>query len=164
MNTSIPDASPAVPATDSSADAAANTPPVSPAHNARSLLKLLQTDFPVFRDCLPLAIGIDKQLLARRPDLDRKVLRIALGIHTNSLRYIKTMAKATTTSRFDLDGKPTDEVTDTHRQHATETLRERSKKDADRRKAEREAEVAATAERQRTEKLGQLVAKFGRGN
>jgi ProP effector len=133
------------------------SPTPAPAHNGRSLLKALQEEFPVFRECLPLAIGIDKQLLVRRPDLDRKVLRIALGIHTHSLRYLKTMSKAT--ARFDLDGNSADEVTDTHRSHASETLRDRSKKEAERRKAQREAEAA---EQQRTEKLGQLVAKFGR--
>lgn len=133
------------------------------------MLKALQAEFPVFGECMPLAIGIDKQLLARRPDLDRKVLRIALGMHTHSLRYLKAMAKAT--KRFDLDGNSTDEVADTHRAHALETLRERSKKEDERRKAQRVAEVAAesvrlaeAAERQRTEKLGQLVARFGREN
>jgi ProP effector len=108
---------------------------------------------------MPLAIGIDKQLLARIPDLDRKLLRIALGIHTHSLRYLRAMEKATV--RFDLEGNATDAVTDTHRAHAAKTISERFKKDAERRKAQREAEAQA---RQRTEKLGQLVEKFGRSN
>jgi ProP effector len=43
----------------------------------RSLLKQLQTQFPAFRDFLPLSIGIDKQLLAVLPDLDRKTMRTA---------------------------------------------------------------------------------------
>ena len=143
----------------------------SPVLSARTLVKSLQEEFPAFRDSLPLAIGIDKQLLARRPDLDRKILRIALGMHTNSLRYIKVMAKATT--RFDLDGNAGDALTDEHRKHAVETLRERSKKEAERRKVQREAETAQrqaesaqreaeAAERQRAQKLSQLVAKFGR--
>ncbi len=131
--------------------------PVSPVMTARSLLKTLQTEFPVFRDCQPLSIGIDKQLLAQRPDLDRKILRVALGMHTNSLRYLKATAKAAT--RFDLDGKPADVLTEVHRAHAVETLRERAKNDAERRRLEREA---AAAERLRAEKLGQLVARFGR--
>lgn len=137
-----------------------NTPDTtpSPVQNARALSKELQEKFAVFRDCMPLAIGIDKQLLARIPALDRKLLRIALGIHTNSLRYLKVMEKATL--RFDLDGNAADEVTDVHRAHAAKVISERFKKDAERRKAQREAEVQA---RQRTEKLGQLVEKFGRG-
>ena len=46
--------------------------PANPDLTPRSLLKRLQTDFPVFRDCQPLAIGIDKQLQARlQPVLGR---------------------------------------------------------------------------------------------
>lgn len=135
------------------------TPEAAPALSPRALLKKLQADFAVFRDCQPLAIGIDKQLLARVPNLERKVLRVALGIHTNSLRYLKVMEKATV--RFDLDGNTTDEVTDTHRAYASEAVRERLKKEAEKRRAEREA---AAAERQRTEKLDQLLAKFGRNS
>jgi len=131
------------------------TPIPAPTQTARTLLKELQEKFAVFREYMPLAIGIDKQLRARLPELDRKVLRSALDIHTNSLRYLKGMEKATV--RFDLDGNTADEVTDTHRAHASEILRERFKKAAAQRKAEREAEEAA---RQSAEKLNQLAAKF----
>ncbi len=130
-------------------------PPVNPGLNARVLLKTLQETFPVFRECSPLVIGIDKQLLERLPDVDRKTLRIALGMHTHSLRYLKTMEKAT--QRLDLDGNAGAEVMATHRSHATEVLRERFRKDAERRQALREAEAQ---ERQRSEKLRQLVDKF----
>jgi len=134
-----------------------SSPATTPGQSARVLLKSLQTSFPVFNDYAPLAIGIDKQLLTRLPDLERKVLRIALGMHTNSLRYLKTMEKAT--HRLDLDGNVGDEVTPEHRKHAAETLRERFKKEAERRKAQREADVL---ERQRTEKLNLLMEKFGK--
>ena len=133
----------------------------APAPSARSLLKQLQQQFPAFRDCLPLAIGIDKQLIARLPDVNRKVLRIALGMHTNSLRYLKAMEKAT--ERFDLEGKVDGEVTETHRSHAAQTVRERLKKEADQRRAERAAQQAEEARRQSEEKLHQLAAKFSRG-
>jgi ProP effector len=123
--------------------------------SARTVLKALQEKFAVFRDYMPLAIGIDKQLRTRLPDLDRKLLRSALGIHTNSLRYLKAMEKATV--RFDLDGNTADEVTEAHRAHASETLRERFKKVAAQRKLQREAEEAA---RQSAEKLNQLAEKF----
>lgn len=139
-------------------------PPENPIQNARALLKTLQESFSVFRDYSPLAIGIDKQLLARLSSIDRKTLRIALGMHTHSLRYLKTMEKAT--HRLDLDGNSGDEVTEIHRSHATEVLRERFKKDAERRRAQREAEAlerkAEELERQRIEKLSQLVEKFGK--
>jgi len=133
------------------------TPPANPVQNARALLKTLQERFPVFRECSPLVIGIDKQLHERLPGVDRKTLRIALGMHTHSLRYLKAMEKAT--HRLDLDGNTGAEVIATHRSHATEVLRERFRKDAERRQALREAEAQ---ERQRSEKLRQLVEKFDR--
>ncbi|NHZ34299.1 ProQ/FINO family protein [Massilia rubra] len=132
----------------------------APAQSARSLLKQLQQQFPAFRDCLPLAIGIDKQLLARVPGLDRKTMRAALGIHTGSLRYLRAMEKATV--RYDLDGVAGAEVTDIHRTHAKETLQQRFKKEAERKKAERDAAQADEANRLRQEKLLQLASKFSR--
>ena len=124
---------------------------------ARALLKTLQETFPVFRDYSALAIGIDKLLLTQQPDLERKVLRLALGMHTNSARYLKTMEKAR--HRVDLAGNVVAEVPEEHRKHASEVIRERFKKDAERRKALREAEAL---EKQRAEKLSQLVEKFGK--
>jgi ProP effector len=132
----------------------------APGLSARALLKQLQQQFPAFRNCLPLAIGIDKQLLARVPGLDRKTMRAALGIHTGSLRYLRAMEKATV--RYDLDGQPGAEVTDTHRKHAKEVLQQRFKKEADRKKAEREAAAAEEANRLRQEKLQALASKFSR--
>ncbi|MDO8933896.1 MAG: ProQ/FINO family protein [Rhodocyclaceae bacterium] len=141
-----------------------STTPPTPFQTARALLKEFQEKFAVFRDAKPLAIGIDKQILERLPELDRKVLRTALRLHTGSVRYLKEMAKAT--ARVDLDGNPAGEVPEEHRAHATETLRERFKKDAEQRKAQRAAEeaqrAAEKAEQLRAEKLSQLTAKFSR--
>ncbi|WP_229414207.1 ProQ/FINO family protein [Zemynaea arenosa] len=148
-NNSLADAPAGTPAAD-----AAATPSASP----RQLLKQLQDQFPAFKNCLPLAIGIDKQILARMPDVDRKVMRTALGIHTGSMRYLRAMEKATV--RFDLDGNAGEEVTETHRAHAKETLQQRFKKEAERKKAEREAAKAEEAARQRQEKLAALASKF----
>jgi ProP effector len=126
----------------------------------RALLKLLQQDFPAFRNCLPLAIGIDKQVVARLPGVNRKIMRAALGIHVGSMRYLRAMEKATV--RYDLDGNAGVEVSDTHRQHAKELLQERFKKEAERKKAERDAAVQEEAERKRQEKLQQLATKFSK--
>jgi len=147
------------------ASAPAAAPAQAPAQaaapqSARSLLKQLQQQVPAFRNCLPLAIGIDKQILARMPEVDRKTMRAALGIHTGSLRYLRVMEKAT--QRFDLDGNPGDEVTETHRAHAKEVLQQRFKKEAERKKAERDAAQAEEANRLRQEKLQQLASKFSR--
>ena len=130
------------------------------AQSPRALLKHLQQQFVAFRNCLPLAIGIDKQVLARMPGLNRKTMRAALGIHTGSMRYLRAMEKATV--RYDLDGNPGAEVTDTHRQHAKELLQERFKKEAERKKAEREAAAQAEADRKRQEKLQLLASKFAK--
>ncbi|HJV02437.1 MAG TPA: ProQ/FINO family protein [Burkholderiaceae bacterium] len=157
MNTSL---TPQPPAGDVETTAATTATAPAPALSPRSLLKKLQAEFPAFRDCLPLSIGIDKQLLARMPDLDRKTMRTALGIHTGSLRYLKVMEKAKV--RYDLDGTAGAEVTDTHRAHATQVLQERFKKEAERKKAERAAAAAEEAARARAEKLQQLTAKFSR--
>ncbi len=152
-----PEAAPeAVPAT----APAANAPAAVAGPSPRALLKQLQQQFPPFRDCLPLAIGIDKQLLAKLPGLDRKAMRAALGIHTGSLRYLRAMEKASV--RFNLDGTQGAEVTDTHRAHAKETLQQRFKKEAERKKAEREAAAEQEANRLRQEKLLQLANKFSR--
>lgn len=154
MNTSL---TPQPAATEPATTAAA---PAPAALTPRSLLKQLQTQFPAFRDFMPLSIGIDKQILAILPDLDRKTMRTALGIHTGSLRYLKVMEKAKV--RHDLDGTPGAEVTDTHRAHATQVLQDRFKKEAERKKAEREAAAAEEAARVRADKLNQLTAKFSR--
>jgi ProP effector len=144
--------------------AAAAQPAAAPAgadaQSPRALLKQLQQQFKAFRDCLPLAIGIDKQVLAKLPNLNRKTMRAALGIHTGSMRYLRAMEKATV--RYDLDGNPGAEVTDTHRQHAKELLQERFKKEAERKKAERELAVKEEADRKHQEKLAQLASKFSR--
>ena len=143
------------------------TPADTPGQEARRLLKSLQETHAVFKEIKPLAIGIDKQLLALDANINRKTLRLALGMHTNSFRYLKSMEKAT--QRFNLDGSPAGEVPEGHRKYASEILRERSKKEAERRqaeaatrKAEAEEKAAQEAEKLRTEKLNRLVQKFAR--
>ncbi len=148
------------PVATAAAPTVAVTTSAAAAPTARALLKQFQEQFAPFRDFLPLSIGIDKQILARLPELDRKLMRTALGIHTGSLRYLKVMEKAKV--RYDLDGTAGAEVTQTHRDHATQVLQQRFKKEADRKKAEREAAAAEEANRLRAEKLNQLTAKFSR--
>ena len=77
--------------------------------DARALLKDLQGRFDVFRNFSPLAIGIDKQLIAQEPDLNRKALRLALRSHTMSTRYLKEMQTAS--MRLNLDASAAGEVT-----------------------------------------------------
>lgn len=124
------------------------------------MLESLQDKYPVFHEFKPLAIGIDKQLLARDGGLDRKLLRLALGMYAHSSRYLKSMRKAS--QRFNLDGSPGDEVPEEHRRHAADILRERFSKETERREAERKEREAQADARQHTEKLNQLVQKFAK--
>lgn len=133
------------------------TRPTSPAHNARALLKQLQQEYKVIGEHQPLAIGIDKQLLAAHPEMDRKAMRIALGMHTRGIPYLKVLQSAQT--RFNLDGSPAGEVSNEQRALAAKTLHEYFKKRAQEHKSRIAAEEA---ERQHTEKLRQLQEKFAR--
>jgi ProP effector len=143
---------------------ASNTTTASP---VRVLLKSLQDNFPVFRSCVPLAIGIDKEILVRLPETDRKLLRAALGMHTKSSSYLRQMEKVSV--RVNLDGNTVGEVTELQRKHAAGLLQERARKVKElqaaqrelERKAKQEAEQAEAARKQ-TEKLNQLVSKFSR--
>jgi len=58
--------------------------------------------------------------------------------------------------RIILEGE---EVTEAHRSHAAEVLKERFRKDAERRRALKQAEIQ---EKERSQKLSQLVEKFGK--
>lgn len=90
-----------------------------------------------FRDYSALALS-RRLVLLTQADLG-KVLRLALGMHTNSARYLKTMEKAPAPEST--WQSIVAEVPDGHHQHASEVIRERFKKDAERRKALREAEA-----------------------
>ncbi|GAC1406002.1 MAG: hypothetical protein NVSMB6_01470 [Burkholderiaceae bacterium] len=103
------------------------------------------------------------------PELNRKTLRVALNMHTNSSRYLK--AVATATIRFSLSGDAAGKVSDEHRARATDMLKERFKKERAQRDAVRAAEEvkqkAEQAQRKidaeveaRTMKLKQLAEKF----
>lgn len=132
--------------------------------DARALLKDLQGRFDVFRNFSPLAIGIDKQLIAQQPDVNRKALRLALRSHTMSTRYLKEMQIAS--ARLNLDGSAAGVITDEARTHSGELLRERFKTQAEQRRAAAAAaaaaEAEARAEQRRQEKLAHLAEKFGR--
>lgn len=146
-------------------EAVAQTPAAAKSSlDARGLLLKLQETSPTFREVKPLALRIDKAIAERFPDVDRKVIRNAMRIHTATTKYLKAVEKAT--ARFDLDGQESGEVTEEQRQHASQTLKERfaevakrKKVAAEQEKAQREAEEA---ERRKTEKLAQLVGKFAK--
>ena len=128
--------------------------------SAKEMLKALRAAFPVFAEFKPLAIGIDKQVMAARPEFAKKLLRPAMGFHTRSIPYLKAMQSAS--NRFNLDGTPSDAVTDEQRDHAAQLLREHFRAGAEKRRAEKAAAEAAAAEQERARKLAALADKFGR--
>jgi ProP effector len=140
-----------------------------PASIAHALRQNFRKQFPVFRDALPLAIGIDRQIVARLPDTDPKVLRVAMAMHTKSTPYLRKMTKAVT--RFNLDDSAAEELNESHRSHAATVLIERIKRNEEFEKAQREYELRvkqeaeeAEAARLRAEKINQLAAKFSGGD
>ena len=137
-------------------------PSVSTSNPARELLGQLAALFPIIAKAEPLAIGIDKSLFERVPDLPRKHLRTALRTHTASTRYLKAVVRSP--HRFDLDGQPAGEISEEQRMHAKALLDERFAKMATQRKeqeakAKAQAIEARKAER-KTQKLNALVEKF----
>lgn len=122
-----------------------------PGRNA--VLDSLSANFPVFRDCQPLAIGIHKTLKLRQPELSDGGVRFALKQHTASTKYLKAIANGT--QRFDLDGNPAGEITAEQRQQALDTLKERFRKMADKKRAEQQ-------DKERQEKLQKLAEKFSK--
>lgn len=122
-----------------------------PARTRNAVLESLSGTFTVFRDCQPLAVGIHKSIKEKLPDIDAGQLRAAMKLHTASTKYLKVLAQGG--NRYDLDGNVAGEVTAEQRTQATDALRERFRKGAERKKAEQQ-------EKERQEKLQQLAAKF----
>lgn len=108
-----------------------------PSHRNAAHEKLC-AEFPVFRDYQPLAIGIHKAIMERIPEFDKAQVRNALQGHTGSTRYLKSLVKGA--SRIDLDGNLAGRVTEEQQEQAAGTLRERFKKAAEKRQAERAAQ------------------------
>lgn len=132
----------------------------SPRRN--ELLDRLRAEFPIFRDYQPLALGIHKALVERIPELDKAQVRNALHLHTGATRYLKSLVEGA--PRLDLDGNPAGAVTAEQQTQAVTTLKERLRKQAEKRRAEDEAkkrqEKEAREARERQEKLEQLARKF----
>ena len=62
---------------------------------------------------LPLKLGIFHELLARHPDdFQKEILKLALGQHTRSTRYLQCVAAGL--QRHDLDGQPVEPVAPEH--------------------------------------------------
>ena len=95
---------------------------------------------------LPLKIGIYQDLVAAQPDaLPAADLKVALGLHTRSTRYIEAVASGL--ARHDLQGKPVEPVAPEHVQHAILELYKRRRGKAPEQARERAvAQLAAAVE------------------
>lgn len=124
--------------------------------SARALLKQLQERFPVIGGSRPLAIGIDAEIIEVMPEVDRKLLRAALRMHTGSTRYLKATERGR--ERFNLANQAVAQLSAEHRERAAVLLKERFARQEEDEKARLEAEAQA----RRTEKLEQLASKFSR--
>jgi ProP effector len=98
---------------------AARAPGVAAAPRVHPLLEQLAGLYPhlfgaVFR---PLKRGIFQDLLAAHPELfEREALKVALGIHTRSTRYLQSVAAGD--KRHDLSGQPVEDMAPEHVHHA----------------------------------------------
>lgn len=95
---------------------------------------------------LPLKIGIYQDLVAAQPDaLPAADLKVALGLHTRSTRYIEAVASGL--PRHDLQGKPVEPVAPEHVHHAIQELYKRRRGKAPEQARERAvAQLAAAIE------------------
>lgn len=95
---------------------------------------------------LPLKIGVFEDLRAAHPDaLPADELKVALGLHTRSTRYIEAVAACL--ARHDLQGQPVEPVAPEHVHHAIlELYKRRSGKAPDQARERAVAQLAAAIE------------------
>src|SRR4051812_26620840 len=95
---------------------------------------------------LPLKIGVFEELVAAHPEaLPAADLKVALGLHTRSTRYIEAVASGL--ARHDLQGKPVEPVAPEHVHHAIlELYRRRSGRAPEQARQRAVAQLAAAIE------------------
>lgn len=95
---------------------------------------------------LPLKLGVFEDLVAAHPEaLPTAELKVALGLHTRSTRYIEAVASGL--PRHDLQGKPLEPVAPEHVHHAIlELYKRRSPKAPDEARQRAVAQLAAAIE------------------
>lgn len=127
-------------------------PPAKPQQQARApravhpALKQLFDLYPKMfgAQFLPLKLGVYQELLALHPELfKRDELKVALGLHARSMRYLESVAAGY--PRHNLDGEPVEPVAPEHVHHAImEVFRRRQmRSDQDLRPFAREQLIAA---------------------
>jgi ProP effector len=95
-------------------------------HIVRDVIALLAEAHPQtfmrYGDCVPLKIGIDKDLIAAHPDIRARDIGLALLFYTNTARYLRSLLRCR--HRVDLDGNQCGDVSQPHFNFAvTEAVR-----------------------------------------
>lgn len=77
----------------------------------RKLNKTLSAEYPVWRDCLPLPIGIDQIIMEKyEGELSKKAMRELIGNHCRKRKYLENIIKG---KRYDLfTGEVVEDVAD----------------------------------------------------
>ncbi|MDB5742836.1 MAG: hypothetical protein JWR68_1151 [Polaromonas sp.] len=94
----------------------------NPARTPRPVHPVLQQLFELYpkmfgAQFLPLKLGVFQELLALHPELfKRDELKVALGLHARSTRYLESVAAGL--QRHDLNGEPVEPVAPEHVHHA----------------------------------------------
>ena len=96
--------------------------PQNPARAPRAAHPVLQQLFELYPKMfgahfLPLKLGVFQDLLALHPEVfKREELKVALGLHARSTRYLESVASGL--QRHDLNGEPVEPVSPEHVHHA----------------------------------------------
>ena len=138
--------------TDSTVTAApAQRPPAAARKAPRPVHPLLHKLFELYPRLfgarfLPLKLGVFEDLVAAHPEaLPAAELKVALGLHTRSTRYIEAVASGL--PRHDLAGKPVEPVAPEHVHHAIlELYKRRSGKAPEQARQRAVAQLAAAIE------------------
>jgi ProP effector len=112
-----------------------------------------KTFYPEVKKRKPLKVGIFEDLKAAAPDIDPKMLRLALRVYTTSGAYLVACSKGH--KRMDLNGNAVEEVSERDRARAAEILAARENKE----KARAEAQKAESEGLKKKEEARQPVPR-----
>ena len=133
------------------AQPAAQERPARQPQTARKTNPLLERLFELYPKLfgarfLPLKLGVFEELTERHPDvLPREELKLAMGQHARSTRYLESVAAGL--QRHDLDGNPVEPVAPEHVHHAImEVFRRRQARTQDDLRPQLQTRIIAAAE------------------
>jgi sRNA-binding protein len=78
-----------------------------------------------FKEPKPLKLGIQRDLLSVSSPFSKSLLRKCLGVHMNSIAYLKATIQADW--RYNLNGEKVEEVTQEQKDHALQQLQHKKK-------------------------------------